>query len=66
MLQIRDCKEGDGLRVETTMGFNSVCERARKCDKENREWWLRQTNPVNRWYLDLVVKRLSFGQTEII
>ena len=35
------------------MGFNSVCERARKCDKENREWRLRQTKPVSRWYLDL-------------
>ena len=41
------------------MGFNFVCEHARKCDKENREWQLRQTKPVSRWYLDLIVKRLK-------
>ena len=61
LLQVRDCNGGEELRLVKTMGLNSVGERARKCDRENREWRLRQIKPTHsdRWYLDLVVKRLA-------
>ena len=40
------------------MGFKSVGKCAQNFDMENREKWWRQSKPTDRWYLELVVKRL--------
>ena len=38
------------------MGLNSVEERAQNCDCGSCEWWLHKIRPIDRWYLDLVVR----------
>ena len=40
------------------MGFKSVGKWAQNCGMENRERQWRQSKPSDRWYLELVVKRL--------
>ena len=45
------------MRLEETIGSNSVGECSQKCDRENRQWRWRHIKSTVWWYLDLVVKR---------
>ena len=40
------------------MGFKSVRKCAQNCDMENRKKQWLQSKPTDKWYLELVVKRL--------
>ena len=40
------------------MGFKSVGKCAQNCDMKNREKRWLQSRPTDRWYLELIVKRL--------
>ena len=48
-LQVHDCIRSGGSRLKKTMDSNFVGECARKCDCENRDWWLSQSKSVDRW-----------------
>ena len=46
--------------MEQTIGFKSVGKRVQNCDMENREKRWRQSKPTDRWYLELLFKRLGW------
>ena len=44
-MQVRDCK--GIIRMEKTLGLNTVGEHAQKCDKE-KNWQSSQIKPIDR------------------
>ena len=46
--------------MEQIIGFKSVGKRVQNCNMENPERCWRQSKPTDRWFIELLVKRLSW------